>query len=122
MNSVIIEGNITNEPVVNDTGNGGVVCNFKIASDRFYKKNAQLDKEVSFIEIQAWGKLAETIGRYGHKGRGVRVSGRLKQDKWEGQDGTPRSKIIIIAEHVELRKEETRDVKEESGEEIEGAE
>jgi len=122
LNSVILEGNIVNVPALKDTSNGVAVCTFKLASDRFYKKNFQLEKEVCFIEIQSWGKLAETIGKYGNKGRGVRVSGRLKQDKWEGPDGKPRSKIIIVADNVELRNEESRDEKEESIEEINGAE
>lgn len=119
---MILEGNIAGDPALKDTNNGSTVCTFKIASDRFYKKNCHVEKEVCFIEIQTWGNLAETIGRYGHKGRGVRVVGRLKQDKWDGPDGKPRSKIIIVAEHVELRKEETREEKEESGEEINGTE
>jgi single-strand DNA-binding protein len=122
LNSVILEGNIVSDPVLKDTNNGVAVCNFKIASDRYYKKNSLVEKEVCFIEIESWGKLAETIGKYGYKGRGVRITGRLKQDKWEGPDGKPRSKIIIVAENVELRKEETREVKEESGEENDGAE
>jgi single-strand DNA-binding protein len=122
LNSVILEGNIAGDPVLKDTNNGSVVCTFKVASDRFYKKNYHVEKEVCFIEIQTWGKLAEIIGRYGYKGRGVRVVGRLKQDKWDGPDGKLRSKIIIVAEHVELMKEETREEKEESGEEINGTE
>jgi single-strand DNA-binding protein len=118
LNSVILEGNIANDPVLKDSSNGGTVCTFKVASDRFYKKNFQLEKEVVFIEIQVWGKLAEPIGKYGHKGRGIRVTGRLRQDKWNGPDGNPRSKIIIIAENVELRKEESREEKEEPIEEV----
>ena len=45
----------------------------------------------------------------GKKGRGVRVVGRLKQDRWTGTDGKPRSKIAIVAEHVEFRPEFKKD-------------
>jgi single-strand DNA-binding protein len=41
----------------------------------------------------------------GKKGRGVRVVGRLKQDRWTGDDGKQRSRITIVAEHVEFRPE-----------------
>jgi single-strand DNA-binding protein len=41
----------------------------------------------------------------GHKGRGVKVVGRLKQDRWNGPDGKQRSKVTIVAEHVEFRPE-----------------
>jgi single-strand DNA-binding protein len=37
------------------------------------------------------------------KGRGVRVVGRLKQDRWTGPEGQARSKILIVAEHVEFK-------------------
>jgi single-strand DNA-binding protein len=117
LNSIIIEGNIVSDPALKGTSNGVAVCKFKIASDRFYKKNFQLEKEVTFVEIESWGKLAETIGKHGYKGRGVRITGRLKQDRWDGPDGNPRSKLMIVANEIELRKEETRNEKEESGEE-----
>ena len=122
LNSTILEGNIATDPIVKETNNGDSVCTFKVASDRFYKKNSQTEKEVSFFEIQAWGKLAETIGKYGCKGRGIRVTGRLKQDRWDGPDGSQRSKVIIVAEHIELRKEGKEETKEEASEKIDGAE
>jgi single-strand DNA-binding protein len=103
LNSIIIEGNIVHEPQLRAMPSGGSVCTFSIATDRFYKKETQIEKEVSFFEVVAWGKLAETIGGLAHKGRGVRVAGRLKQDRWDGQDGKPRSKVIIVAENVEMR-------------------
>jgi single-strand DNA-binding protein len=33
----------------------------------------------------------------------VRVVGRLKQDRWTDADGKPRSRIEIVAEHVEFK-------------------
>ena len=109
LNSIILEGNIASDPQLKETNSGGSVCTFKLASDRYFKKNNQVEKEVSFIEIQTWGKLAEIVGDFGNKGRGVRVTGRIKQDKWEGPEGEPRSKIIIVAENVELRKENKKE-------------
>jgi single-strand DNA-binding protein len=62
-----------------------------------------LEKEVNFFEVETWSKLAESCYNLGHKGRGVRVVGRLKQDRWIGTDGKPRSRVTIVAEHVEFR-------------------
>ena len=42
-------------------------------------------------------------GEYLKKGRGVRVVGRLKQDRWTDADGKGRSRIFIVAEHVEFK-------------------
>jgi len=43
------------------------------------------------------------VWEYLKKGRGVRVVGRLKQDRWTDADGKPHSRIFIVAEHVEFR-------------------
>jgi single-strand DNA-binding protein len=68
-----------------------------------------LEKEVSFFDVETWSKVAENCYNLGHKGRGVRVVGRLKQDRWAGADGKQRSRITIVAEHVEFRPEFKRD-------------
>jgi len=109
LNSILIEGNLVREPVYRTTAKGTPVCTFSLASNRFFKQDSQLEKEVSFFEIETWSKLAESCGSLGKKGRGVRVVGRLKQDRWTGSDGKSHSKIMIVAEHVEFRPEFTKD-------------
>ena len=53
--------------------------------------------------METWAKLAEVCAEQLEKGRGVRVVGRLKQDRWQDQEGNPRSKVKIVAEHVEFK-------------------
>ena len=62
-----------------------------------------MQKEVSFFEVSTWTRLAEVCGEYLKKGRGVRVVGRLKQDRWTDPDGKPHSRVSIVAEHVEFK-------------------
>ncbi|MDR1788018.1 MAG: single-stranded DNA-binding protein [Treponema sp.] len=109
LNSILIEGNLVRDPDMRSTPKGTQVCTFCLASNRFYKQDQQLEKEVSFFDVETWAKLAENCYTQGHKGRGVRVVGRLKQDRWNGTDGKPRSKVSIVAEHVEFRPEFKRD-------------
>lgn len=103
LNSILIEGNLVRDPLLRSTPKGTPVCSFSLASNRFYKQDTGFEKEVSFFEVETWAKLAENCYNLGHKGRGVRVVGRLKQERWQGTDGKPRAKIVIIAEHVEFR-------------------
>jgi single-strand DNA-binding protein len=105
LNSVLLEGNLVNDPVFRKTEKGTSLCTFTVASDRFFNQGSGLEKEVSFFDVETWAKLAETCHNLGRKGRGVRVVGRLKQDRWTGADGKPHSKISIVAEHVEFRPE-----------------
>jgi len=105
LNSIIIEGNLTRDPLLRSTPKGTSVCTLSLASNRFYKQDSGFEKEVSFFDVETWAKLAEACYNKGKKGRGIRVVGRLKQDRWNGTDGKQHSKVSIIAEHVEFRPE-----------------
>ena len=103
LNSILIEGNLTKDPELTYTPKGAAVCRFSVACNRAYKQEDQLQKEVSFFDVSAWLRLAEVCGEYLKKGRGVRVVGRLKQDRWTDPEGRPRSRVLIVAEHVEFK-------------------
>jgi single-strand DNA-binding protein len=103
-NFVLVEGNITKDPVTRNTPDDTLICTFFVAVNRFYKKGEEHKQETSFVEIEAWARLAENCTAWAHKGRGCRVTGRLKQDKW-GTPENPRSKLIVIAEKIEYEPE-----------------
>jgi len=63
------------------------VCKFSVACNRFFKQDDETQKEVSFFDVSCWTRLAEVCSEYLKKGRGVRVVGRLKQDRWTDADG-----------------------------------
>ena len=109
LNSILIEGNLVRDPLLRSTPKGTQVCTFTLASNRFYKQDTGMEKEVGFFDVETWSRLAENCYNLGHKGRGVRVVGRLKQDRWNGPDGKAHSKISIVAEHVEFRPEFKKD-------------
>ena len=105
LNSILIEGNLVRDPLFRTTPKGTPVCTFTLASNRFFKQDSGLEREVGFFDVETWARLAENCNNLGRKGRGARVVGRLKQDRWNGSDGKPHSKISIVAEHVEFRPE-----------------
>lgn len=102
LNSIIIEGNLTQEPEMKYTTNGTALCSLSIAVNRYYKSGEETKQETAFLDVECWGRIAESCSRYLSKGRGIRIVGRLKQDRWE-QDGYSRSKVIIVAENVEFK-------------------
>jgi single-strand DNA-binding protein len=103
LNSVLIEGNLVRDPELAATGKGTPVCTFTVACNRAYKQDDAYQKEVSFFDVSAWTRLAEVCGEYLKKGRGVRVVGRLKQDRWTDAEGRNHSRVLIVAEHVEFK-------------------
>jgi single-strand DNA-binding protein len=118
LNSVLIEGNLVRDPLFRTTPKGTSLCTFSLACNRYYRQEAALEREVSFLDVETWAKLAENCSNLGHKGRGVRVVGRIKQERWTGTDGKPHTKVIIVAEHVEFKPEFKREADSERGEEL----
>ena len=79
------------------------MCKFSVACNRFFKQEEEMQKEVSYFDVSTWARLAEVCGEYLKTGRGVRVVGRLRQDRWTDQEGTLHSRVSIVAEHVEFK-------------------
>ena len=121
LNSVLLEGNLTRDPELRYTPKGTAVCTFSIACNRYYKQEEEMQQEVSYFDVTTWMRLAEVCGEYLKKGRGVRVVGRLKQDRWSDPEGQNRSKVHVVAEHVEF-KPERRKPADAEGEETEADE
>ena len=103
LNSVLLEGNLCRDPELRYTPKGTPVCTLVLASNRSYKVDGERQEEVSFVETTTWGKLATVCAEHLAKGRGVRVVGRLKQDRWEDSEGNARAKVVIVAEQVEFQ-------------------
>ncbi len=57
----------------------------------------------SFFDVTVWARQAEDCEAYLSKGRGVRMVGRLKQDRWADPEGKTHFKAHVIAEHVEFK-------------------
>jgi single-strand DNA-binding protein len=103
LNTIMVEGNLVRDPELKHTPKGTAVCTFSIATNRFFKIEDGFEKEVSFFDVTSWSQCAERCKRKLRKGYGVRISGRLKQDRWKGMDGKNRSKIYIIAQTVDFK-------------------
>ncbi|MCF7948878.1 MAG: single-stranded DNA-binding protein [Spirochaetaceae bacterium] len=103
LNSIIVEGNLTRDPEYRLTPKGKPVCMLSVASNRYYKKDEETKEETSFFNVETWAKLADNCNQYLTKGRGVRVVGRLKQDRWTNAEGQNRERLKIVAEHIDFK-------------------
>ena len=104
MNQVLIEGNVVRDPTVKETPRGTKVCVVPVATNHYYKNaSGEVQKDAAFFDVEAWGaNFSSRVVKMAKKGRGLRVVGRLKQDRWKGEDGKNFSKIYIIAEHIDF--------------------
>lgn len=103
-NKVILMGNLTRDPEVRYTPKGTCVCKIGLAINRTWTNESGEKKEdVTFVDVDAFGRTAENIGQYMRKGRPLMVEGRLKLDQWDDkQTGQKRSRLGVIAETVQF--------------------
>lgn len=92
---------------------------FHSSESVFKNVKAETTEEVLFITVQAWGALAKSCLEYLSKGRGVREVGRLRQERWTDKDGGNRERIVVVAEHVEFKKEPNATSQTEQAQELE---
>ncbi len=97
-NRVILAGNLTRDPEMRYLPKGTATARFGLAVGRKWKdESGALREETMFIDVDAFGKQAETIGQYLKKGRPILVEGRLKLDTWDDkQTQQKRSKHSIV--------------------------
>ena len=104
LNSLILEGNVVRQAELSEPSKGFKVCKFPVAVNRYIKKSTgEGMEEVSYFDVEAYGKIAEVCEKQSSKGRGIRVVGRLKQNRWKDDSGRNMSKVFIVAEHIEFK-------------------
>jgi single-strand DNA-binding protein len=100
LNQVTLMGNLTRDPELRQTPTGQNVTSFSLALNRSYKdQSGEWQEATDYIDIVAWGPLAERVAQYLSKGRRCLVQGRLQSRSWE-QDGQKRSKVEVLANDV----------------------
>ena len=100
-NKVILAGNLTRDPELRYTPGGMAIAKFGLAVNRKWKdsQSGEMKEEVTFIDIDAFGKTAETIGNFLKKGRPILIEGRLKLDQWDDkQTQQKRSRLGVVLE------------------------
>ena|SRR5437899_1318516 len=99
-NKVILAGNLTRDPEVRYTPKGMAIAKFGMAINRTWKsESGESKEEVTFVDIDAFGRQAEVISQYCKKGSPLLVEGRLRLDQWDDkQTGQKRSKLGIVVE------------------------
>jgi single-strand DNA-binding protein len=102
LNRVLLMGNLTRDVEVKYTANNNAVANIGLAVNRRYRSGDEYKEETTFIDCEAWGKTAETMGKYLSKGRPVFIEGRLKLDEWQDRDGNRRTKLVTVVENFQF--------------------
>lgn len=99
-NKVILIGNLTRDPELRYTPKGTALAKLSLAVNRTWRtETGESKEEVTFVDIEAWGRQAETLSQYMKKGNPLLVEGRLRLDTWEDkQTNQKRSKLAVVVE------------------------
>ena len=100
MNSVQLIGRLTRDPEIRYTDGGALIARFGLAVDRRFKQENGADAD--FINIVSFGKTAEFIEKYFHKGMKIALNGRIQTGSYTDKDGKKVYTTDIVAENVEF--------------------
>jgi single-strand DNA-binding protein len=102
MNKVILMGRLTRDPEVRYSQGASqtAVARFSIAVDRRFKREGEPDAD--FFNCTAFGKQAEFIERYLHKGTKVVLSGRIQNDNYTNKDGQMVYSVRVLVDEIEF--------------------
>lgn len=104
INTVTISGNLTRDAEVKRTSSGMAIVTFSVAVNERRKNNqtGEWDNYANYVDVTWFGTYAEKCAGSMTKGTKVCVDGKLRQSRWQTQDGQNRSKLEVIADEVEL--------------------
>jgi single-strand DNA-binding protein len=116
-NRVQILTRLTRDPEARVLANGGKVVKIGCVVDGSRKKNQETgkwDAEPVWLDVEAWdrgetGRMASLCEERLRKGSNVFVDGKLKMDQWTGQDGSKRTKLVIVADDVRFLDDKPQD-------------
>jgi len=103
LNKVMLIGRLTRDPELRTTPSGKSVAQIGLAIDDSYKNQAgEKVERACFVDIDVWGRQAETANQYLRKGSLVFIEGSLRLDQWENQQGEKRSKLKVTAQRIQF--------------------
>jgi len=102
-NKVILMGNLTRDPQLRFLPSNTPVCEFGLAVNRKWRgQDGEMKEETCFVDVDVFGRQAETFNQYMSKGRPVLVEGRLRFRQWTTEEGQKRSKLSVVAENFQF--------------------
>lgn len=97
MNTIVIKGRLTADPEMRKTVNGVPLVNFTVAVDRAFNR-----EETDFFRCTAWRATADFVHQYFNKGQEILLTGEMRCDVWEDEDGEKHSSWTVQVTNVEF--------------------
>jgi single-strand DNA-binding protein len=102
VNQVTLAGNVVRDPEIHHTRGGSTVARLSLANNRTYTYYGETRRETTYVNLVAWGTLAQRIQEHVRRGTGLYVTGRLHSRTFDGQDGVRRAITEVVIERFQL--------------------
>ena len=102
LNRVQLIGNLGKDPDARFTPTGKQVVKFSLAVSNRWKKDGEVKEYTEWVNIEAWGRLAEICNEYLRKGSLVYIEGRLKTDKYVDDTNTTRYFTKVVVQQMQM--------------------
>lgn len=101
LNHVTLIGAIVSDITTRKSKDGKNIVNFRVATGSSKKTEAGWEKQNDYHEVTAFGYEADkVVDELNSKGLPITVSGKLKTDSWDAQDGTKKYKTYVLADSI----------------------
>ncbi len=104
LNKVMLIGNLTRDPEIRYTPKGTAVAEIGLAINRTWKDDqGRKQEDCTFVDVTLWGKTAELVEQYVHKGDPLYIEGRLSLESWDDKKtGEKRHKMKVVGEQIQF--------------------
>ena len=104
VNKVILIGNLGNDPDTRYTAGGAAVANISLATTDSWrdKETGEQQDRTEWHRVVFFGRLAEIVSEYLHKGSQIYIEGRLQTRKWQDKEGNDRYTTEIVANEMQM--------------------
>jgi single-strand DNA-binding protein len=101
INTVLMTGNLTEDPELRFTPSGKQVVSASIANNERYTDSQGEEKTVTtFVNLQIWGKPAQNFGNLVKKGQEVFITGKIRMDEWTDKETKARrTRLYLLVEN-----------------------
>ena len=102
LNRVTLIGNVGKDPEIKTFASGNKVASITLAtSERYKDRNGEQKEDTEWHSVQAFGKLADIVERFVHKGSLLYLDGKIRTRSYEA-DGRTVFRTEILADHIQM--------------------
>ena len=103
VNKVILIGNLGDEPSIRSTQTGTSVANASLCtSEKFKDQQGNTTEHNEWHRLVFWGRLADIVGQYCHKGSKLYVEGKIQSRQYDDKEGIKRTAFEIVVSEMQM--------------------